>query len=72
MRYTNGEPCGHKDRRNMIQGLYFGAILNYRSPVDGHLTRCVYVREENTRAVVVFRSAERVARVDFEQLEWAG
>lgn len=56
----------------MLHGLYFGAPLYYRSPIDGHLTRCVYVREESdTRAVVLFMNAERVARVDSEQLEWA-
>lgn len=54
----------------MLQGLYFGARLLYRSPIDGHKTRCVYVREDGERAVVLFRHAERVARVDREQLEW--
>lgn len=54
----------------MLQGLYFGALLFYRSPVDEHKTRCVYVRDDNGRAVVVFRNAEYVARVDYKQLEW--
>ena len=55
----------------MIQGLYFGALINYRSPIDEHLTRCVYVRKENEeRAIVLFAHADRVAKVDFEQLEW--
>ena len=54
----------------MLKNLYFGAELDYRSPMDGHLTRCIYIREENGRAVVMFQHAERVARVDFEQLEW--
>lgn len=56
----------------MLQGLYFGALLNYRSPIDGYLTRCVYVRGENNRAVVIFDNAEKVARVDYGQLEWPG
>ena len=54
----------------MLQGLYFGAVLNYCSPINGHLTRCVYIREENEKAVVIFMNAEHVARVDFEQLQW--
>ena len=55
----------------MLHGLYFGAILNYRSPVDGYLTRCVYVREENNKAVVIFKRAERVTKVNYDNLEWA-
>ena len=54
----------------MLHGLYLGAVLNYRSPIDGHLTRCVYIREENEKAVVIFMNAEHVERVDFEQLQW--
>lgn len=54
----------------MLQGLYFGALLLYRSPVDGHKTRCVYIRNDGERAVVLFQHAESVARVDHKQLEW--
>lgn len=54
----------------MLQGLYFGARLLYRSPIDGHKTPCVYIREDGDRAVVIFRIAEKVARVDHECLEW--
>ena len=54
----------------MLQGLYFGAVLNYKSPIDEHLTRCIYVGQDNERAVVLFKNAERVARVDYKQLEW--
>lgn len=55
----------------MLQGLYFGAVLNYCSPIDEHLTKCIYVGKENeTRAIVLFENAERVARVDFKQLKW--
>lgn len=53
-----------------MQGLYFGALLCYRSPIDGHKTRCVYVGEDGERAVVLFRNAENVSRVNYEQLEW--
>lgn len=55
----------------MLQGLYFGALLNYRSPDNGQLTRCVFIRKEDERAIVIFRNAKRVAKVSFEQLEWA-
>lgn len=55
---------------DVLQGLYFGALLLYRSPIDGHKTRCVYVRDDGKRAVVLFRHAESVARVDHRQLEW--
>lgn len=54
----------------MLQGLYFGALLLYRSPIDGHKTRCVYVRDDGENAIVLFRHAENVARVDHKQLEW--
>lgn len=54
----------------MLHGLYFGALLYYRSPIDGHKTRCVYVGDDGERAVVLFRNAESVARVNHEQLEW--
>lgn len=54
----------------MLQMLYFGALLFYRSPIDGHKTRCVYVRDDGERAVVLFPYAENVARVDHRQLEW--
>lgn len=55
----------------MLQMLYFGAQLLYRSPIDGHKTKCVYVRDDGDRAVVLFQNAETVARVDHEQLEWS-
>lgn len=54
----------------MLQGLYFGARLLYRSPIDGHKVRCVYVREDGEQAVVLFHYAKRVVRVDHKQLEW--
>lgn len=55
---------------SMLQGLYFGAHLLYRSSIDGHKTRCVYVRDDGEWAVVLFCHAESVARVDHMQLEW--
>lgn len=54
----------------MLQMLYFGALLLYRSPIDGHKTKCVYVRDDGERAVVLFPNAENVARVARDQLEW--
>lgn len=54
----------------MIHGLYFGARIVYISPVDGHKTPCVYLRDDGNRAVVIFRHAENVARVDPKQLVW--
>ena len=55
---------------SILKGLYFGAVLNYVSTLDGHRTRCVYVRENDGRPVVLFLNADRVARVDYECLEW--
>lgn len=54
----------------MLQMLYFGAHLLYRSPIDGHETICVYVRDDGERAVVLFPHAENMAKVNYAQLEW--
>lgn len=55
----------------MLRGLYFGAPLYYRSPkVSGLKTPCIYIRNDENRAIVIFRNAEKVARVNYEQLEW--
>lgn len=54
----------------MLQGLYFGALLLYRSPRDGCKTRCVYVRDDGEQAVVLFYGADALARVEHKQLEW--
>lgn len=54
----------------MLQGLYFGAPLYYYSPIDEHLISCVYIRDENNKAVVISKNAETVVRVDHEQLKW--
>lgn len=64
-----------KDEQNlvavdMLRMLYFGALLLCRSPIDGHKTRCVYVRDEGERAVVLLPHAENVVRADRERLEW--
>lgn len=51
-------------------GLRFGERLNYRSLIHPMLkTECVFIRHENGRAVIMFAHAERVARVNYEQLE---
>lgn len=39
---------------DILQGLYFGAILFYRSPIDGHKTPCVFIRDDGGRAVIFF------------------
>ena len=41
----------------------FGDILIYHSPYTNQDSICVYIREENREAVVIFPKAERVARV---------
>lgn len=54
----------------MIKIPRFGDILLYRSPVDGHKTPCVYIRDDNGKAVIIFAHAEWVARVNYKTLEW--
>lgn len=51
-----------------MRALSFGKNICYRSPIDGHLTKCVYIRNEGQKAVIMFRHAERVARVNYEDL----
>lgn len=52
------------------KSLKFGERINYRSPIHPMLkTECVFVRHEGDRAVVLFAHAEKVARVDYEQIE---
>lgn len=54
----------------MLQGLYFGAKLRHRSSVDGELRRCLFVREEDGKAIVLFYGKDTVSKVDFVQLMW--
>lgn len=41
----------------------FGDILIYHSPYTNQDNICVYIREENRKAVVMFQEAEWAARV---------
>lgn len=49
--------------------LSFGTLLYYVSPQDGHKTICAYVRDDGGKAVVIFKHAEWVARVNKIYLE---
>lgn len=46
----------------------FGDLLYYTSPQKPHKTRCVYVRDDAGKAVVLFIHAEFVARVNYAYL----
>lgn len=46
----------------------FGDLLYYTSQQKPHRTRCVYVRDDAGKAVVLFRHAEFVARVNYAYL----
>ena len=46
----------------------FGDLLYYTSPQKPRRTRCVYVREDAGKAVVLFKHAEFVARVNYSYL----
>ena len=46
----------------------FGDLLYYTSPLNLHKTRCVYVRDDAGKAVVLFMHAEFVARVNYAYL----
>lgn len=50
-------------------GLHFGDKLKYISPIiQGLETPCVFVRDDDGKAVVLFQSAEWVARVNYHLL----
>ena len=74
--YKNGEcisieNCSHKaEWHHKLQGLYFGAKLVYRSPVNGLLMNCLYIREEDGMALVAFQDGYDFSKVDFVQLGW--
>lgn len=54
----------------MLHGLFFGAVLDY-CPPDGSRERCVYIRNDNGVAVVIFQRSEIVSRVNPDWLEWS-
>ena len=48
---------------------YFGQRLDYESPqIDGLRSLCVFVRDDNGKAVVIFQNAEWVARINYRYL----
>lgn len=48
----------------------FGDKLKYISPmIDNFKTPCVYLRDDNGKAVIMFRNAEWCARVNYRHLE---
>lgn len=52
-----------------IQKYTFGDILRYTSPQNPvQQTSCVFIRDDNGRAVVFFQHAEWAARVNYEFL----
>lgn len=52
----------------MLQGLYFGALLEYYLP-NGRI-RCVYLKDDNGKAVVILYGSEQPIKVDYGQLGW--
>lgn len=54
-----------------LHGLYFGAPLYYQSPSYSYVkTPCIFIRDDGGKAVVIFRDAERVDRVEYDRLKW--
>lgn len=52
-----------------MQKYTFGDVLRYTSPQDPiRQTLCVFVRDDNGRAVVFFQHAEWAARVNYKFL----
>lgn len=52
-----------------VYELKFGDKLKYASPiVQGLETPCIYLRDDNGKAVVIFKDAEWVARVNYRLL----
>lgn len=49
----------------------FGDILNYISHQNNSKTKCMFIRKEGSKAVVMFENAEFAARVRFDSLEMA-
>lgn len=57
------------DWENISKRYTFGDVLRYTSP-QNHVqqTLCVFVRDDNGRAVVFFQHAEWAARVNYKFL----
>lgn len=47
----------------------FGDLMCYTSPETGTKTKCVFIRGTDDSAFVMFKIANRVARVDYENIE---
>ncbi len=75
--YKNGYSQGYEDAASGKQHRYpnpmrydFGEKLLYVSPkVNGLKTPCLFIRDDNGKAVVMFQHAEWAARVNYRQLE---
>ncbi len=54
-----------------VESVYkFGDVLNYKSPLKKNLkTKCLFIRKEGYKAVVMFENANFAARVGFNYLE---
>ena len=48
---------------------YFGQRLNYKSQrLEGLTTPCIFIRDDNGKAVIMFKHAEFVARANYHLL----
>lgn len=50
----------------------FGDLMCYTSPETGMKTKCVFIRGTEDSAFVMFRIANRVARVEYSNIEKIG
>lgn len=46
----------------------FGDLMCYTSPDTGTKTKCVYIRGTEDSAFVMFKIANRIARVDYKNI----
>lgn len=46
----------------------FGDLMCYTSPENGTKTKCVFIRGTDDSAIVMFRIANRVARVGYDSI----
>ena len=53
----------------MLQGLFFGAMLYYTTS-NKRKIRCVYLRDDNNKAVIICKFSDQVIKVNYEDLEW--
>lgn len=48
--------------------MQFGDTVYYISPQNGNKTKCIFIRDDDGKAVVMFENAEFAARVLYKQL----